>query len=126
MTLSPPPAPPAPSSFYTVTPCRVLDTRSEGEPWAERRRVALGGRCGVPATAKAVAANVTAIAAGGSGHFTFWPVGGPRPTASAVSYAVGKTRASAAILPLADDATLLAQPSGGTAHLVLDVTGYFD
>ena len=128
MTLSAPPAPPAPSSFYTVPPCRVLDTRTEGAPWssADRRRVALGGRCGVPATARAVAANVTAIAASGSGHISFWPVGGPQPAASTVSYSGGKTRASAAILPLADDATLLAQPTGGTAHLILDVTGYFD
>ncbi|MEA2563215.1 MAG: hypothetical protein QOH06_4719 [Acidobacteriota bacterium] len=128
MTLSAPPAPPAPSSFYTVTPCRVLDTRSEGTPWsgAERRRVALGGNCGVPATARAVAVNVTAVDATGAGHFTFWPVGGPQPAASAVNYAPGKTRASAAILPLADDATLLAQPSGGTVHLILDVTGYFE
>jgi hypothetical protein len=127
LTLSAPPAPPAPSSFYTVTPCRALDTRT-GPPWAsaERRRVALGGRCGVPATARAVAANVTAVAATGSGHFTFWPVGGPQPTASAVNYSAGQTRASAAILPLADDATLLAQPSGGTVHLLLDVTGYFE
>jgi hypothetical protein len=128
MTLSAPPAPPAPSSFYTVTPCRVLDTRNEAEPWAsaERRRLAVGGRCGVPVTARAVAANVTVVSATGSGHFTFWPVGGPQPVASAVSYSAGKTRASSAILPLADDATLLAQPSGGTVHLLLDVTGYFE
>lgn len=130
MTLSPPPAPPAPSSFYTVPPCRVLDTRNEGAPWlsAERRRLELGG-CGVPATARAVAANVTAVGATGPGSFTFWPVGGPRPVASAVSFSVARTRASAAILPLADDATLLAEPSvagGGTVHLVLDVAGYFE
>jgi hypothetical protein len=131
MTLSTPPAPPAPSSFYTVTPCRVLDTRTEGEPWvsAERRRVALGGRCGVPATAKAVAANVTAVGPSSLGTFTFWPVGGPQPAASIVSFPVGKTRATAAILPLADDATLLAEAAvagGSTVHLVLDVTGYFE
>ncbi|HWN41853.1 MAG TPA: DUF5060 domain-containing protein [Thermoanaerobaculia bacterium] len=131
MTLSAPPAPPAPSSFYTVTPCRAFDTRNEGEPFvsAERRRVALGGRCGVPATARAVAANVTAVGSTGLGSFTFWPVGGPRPTASAVSFAAGQTRAAAAILPLEDDATLLAEPSvagGGAVHLVLDVTGYFE
>jgi hypothetical protein len=73
--------------------------------------------------------NVTAIAATGPGHFTFWPVGVPLPVASAASFSAGPTRASAAILPLADDATLLAEPSvaaGGTVHLVLDVTGYFE
>ncbi len=128
MALSAPPAPPVASSFYTVAPCRVLDTRDAGDPWAsaERRRLALGGHCGVPATARAVAANVTVVSATGSGNFTFWPVGGPQPVASAVSYSAEQTRASAAILPLADDATLLAQPSGGTVHLLLDVTGYFE
>lgn len=131
LTLSAPAAPSAPSSFYTVAPCRVLDTRSEREPWAsaERRRVALGGHCGVPAAAKAVAVNVTAVASTGPGHFSFWPVGQPLPVASAVHFPAGQTRASAAILPLADDATLLAEPrvgGEGTVHLVLDVTGYFD
>ncbi|HEX5716864.1 MAG TPA: putative collagen-binding domain-containing protein, partial [Thermoanaerobaculia bacterium] len=130
MTLSTPPAPPAPSSFYTVTPCRALDTRNEGVPFvsAERRRVPLGGRCGVPATAKAVAANVTAVGPSSLGTFTFWPVGGAQPAASVVSFPAGKTRATAAILPLADDATLLAEPAmaGGAVHLILDVTGYFE
>ncbi|HWM90724.1 MAG TPA: DUF5060 domain-containing protein [Thermoanaerobaculia bacterium] len=131
LTLSTPPAPPEESSFYTVPPCRVLDTRTEGTPWpsAERRRLGLGGRCGVPATAKAVAVNVTAINPAGQGQFTFWPAGLPLPTASAVSFLAGKSRAAAAILPLADDGTLLAQPSvsgGAAVHLAVDVSGYFE
>lgn len=131
MTLSAPPPPPAASSFYTVAPCRVLDTREEEAPWgsAERRRVVVGGRCGVPATAKAVSVNVTAVASTGTGNFTLWPAGGPQPTASAVSFRAGQNRAAAAILPLADDATLLAQPTmaaGGAVDLLLDVNGYFE
>lgn len=130
MTLSAPPAAPAAAAFYTVPPCRALDTRNEGVAWAaaERRRLALGA-CGVPATARAVAANVTAVAATGPGSFTFWPTGRPRPAATAVSFSTAQTRAVSSVLPLADDATLLAEPAlaaGGTVHLLFDVTGYFE
>lgn len=131
LTLSAPPESPAPSSFYTVPPCRMLDTREEGAPWsaAERRRLGVGGRCGIPATARAVSANVTAVDPTGQGRFTFWPTDLPLPVASAVSFPAGQNQGSSAILPLADDGTLLAEPAvagGGTVHLVMDVSGYFE
>lgn len=127
LTLYPPSAAPPPSSFHTVQPCRALDTREEGAPWepAQRRRVALD-RCGIPPTARAVAANLTAVDPSGFGHVTFWPMGGPKPTASAISFSPGRSRAASAALPLGDDGTLLAEPAGGAAHLLVDVTGYFE
>jgi len=49
-----------------VTPCRVVDTRGAVGPWggpslqpSASRDFTLGGRCGIPADAIAVAANVT-------------------------------------------------------------------
>lgn len=136
LTIAAPPASPKPSDFYTVQPCRVLDTRSaamtpEGGAWpsAERRRLALGGRCGVPASARAVAANVTAVDATGSGRLSFWPVDGPNPGVSAINFPQGQNRAASTILPLGEDGTVLAEsflPGAGTVHLILDVSGYFE
>jgi hypothetical protein len=62
--------PPLGTAFYTVAPCRALDSRlaggafGEGPPaGGEARELTLAGRCGIPASAKAVAMNVTATAA---------------------------------------------------------------
>lgn len=135
LTLAPPPPAPRPSSFYTVPPCRVVDTglvtTPEGGPWpsAERRRLTVGGRCGVPASAKAVTANVTAVDATAQGRVALWPVDGPHPGVSAINFSAGKNRAASTVLPLGEDGTVLAEPflaGEGTVRLILDVTGYFD
>lgn len=135
LTLTAPPPPPTASSFYAVPPCRLLDTRSqagsEAGAWlsGERRRLEVGGRCGIPATARAVAANVTAVDPAGQGRFTIWPVGGPAPMASIASFGTGQNRATSTLLPLGADGTVLAEPfvtGGGTVQMILDVSGYFE
>ena len=138
--------------FYTVPPCRLVDTRATpgpsepassgapalhpgqvyaGEPaqpsWSRVFRVA--GQCGVPASAKAVSLNVAAVAPAASGFFTFYP--GDQlvaPAASAVSFAAGQTRASNLVVALSasGSGTLAVQNnSGAPAALVVDVNGYF-
>ncbi|MES1244185.1 MAG: hypothetical protein ABUT39_21450 [Acidobacteriota bacterium] len=120
------------SDFYTVAPCRALDTRS-ASPLSSgvAGLAALHGVCGVPATAVAVAVNVTAISATGSGNLRVYPGDVEPPAASSMNFQAGVTRANNAILPLAYDGTgtlgLLASVSGGsgTVHVVVDVVGYF-
>jgi hypothetical protein len=133
LTLTSPPPPPGATSFYTVPPCRLLDTRSGSGagawPSAERRRLALGGLCGIPSTARAVSANVTAVNPAGQGTLIVWPVDGPEPLASTASFGAGQTRSTPALLTLGEDGTVLAEPfvaGGGAVHLVLDVNGYFE
>src|SRR5206468_3279301 len=55
--------------FFTVFPCRAFDTRS-GSPMTSGtvRTFALAGACGIPATARAVAANLTVVQPGSQGH----------------------------------------------------------
>src|SRR6202008_2269525 len=49
--------------FYTVTPCRVLDTRSGTKPASGTTyTLQITGTCGVPASAQSVAANLTVVA----------------------------------------------------------------
>ncbi|HEV3343230.1 MAG TPA: hypothetical protein VG125_22855, partial [Pirellulales bacterium] len=54
-------------SFYTVTPCRVFDTRSTSSPLSTNiaSTFAIGGSCGVPVEATAVACNSTLVPQGG-------------------------------------------------------------
>jgi hypothetical protein len=119
------------ASFYTLAPCRVVDTRlADGalRP-GERRSYTLAGACGIPAGASAVAANLTAASPGSTGRLTLWPGGRENPGTSSLSFANGHTQANSAILELAGDGTVLAESflaaTGSSVHLIIDVAGYF-
>jgi hypothetical protein len=123
-------APPATSSaLYIVTPCRILDTRSpSGAPALASdttRDIQITGRCGIPAGATAVSANVTAASPTGTGFLALFPTGQSWPGTSSLSYRSGKTRASNSILVLAADGRVTILNSGSTQHVLIDVTGYF-
>jgi hypothetical protein len=122
------PVPPS-LSFYTVNPCRVVDTRLGGGPvvaGTDRTFTMVGGTCGVPATAQAVSLNVTVTQPTAPGNVRLFPAGGAVPNASTINYTAGLTRANNAVIGLgaAGELTARCQPSGST-HLVLDVNGYF-
>jgi len=120
--------------FYTVSPCRVLDSRDVygwwwGMPLAagEERLAPIGGTCGIPATAQAVSLNVTAVGATANGHVRIYPYGTARPQTSTVNFTVGQTRANNAIVLLgAGDITVFSGQQTGTVHVVIDVNGYFE
>ncbi len=130
-----PPAPP-PASFYTVTPCRLVDTRNSAGPsggpallaGAVRNFPATGGVCGVPSTAIAVSVNLTVTQPAAQGHLILYPgdAAGP-PLVSNINFTLGLTRASNAIVVLATNGGTISVKNGsaGTAHFVLDVNGYF-
>ena len=134
VTISPDTCTP-PLSFFTVTPCRLVDTREPAgpdggpalSPGVPRTFVA-AGRCGIPATAKALSLNVTVPAASDPGHVTLYPAETPPAATSVINYRTGQTRANSAILPLGAGVNLTAECAqpGGTVHLILDVTGYFE
>jgi acid phosphatase type 7 len=118
------------TSFYTIAPCRVADTRQIGPALTggSTRSFPVAGTCGIPADAVAVAANVTAVNPSAGGHFQLRPTGGAALGTSAVSFAAGRARADNVVLALGvqgevDVICNLAQ--AGTAHFVLDVSGYF-
>jgi hypothetical protein len=125
-------APTPGSSFFTLTPCRLLDTRWPGAGPAlasgEVRHVQAAGTCEIPAGAVALSLNVTAVASTGQGNIRFAPGGTPAPVTSTVNFAPGQTRANNAILALGggglDAVATVAGP--GSVHLILDVNGYFE
>jgi hypothetical protein len=119
----------AAARFFTVTPCRALDTRATTPLLANAARsVPLAGVCGVPPSAATVAANVTIVAPSGAGSLVVFPAGGANPGTSTLNFRAGATRANNAHLVLGQGGAasfLLAGPAGGTAQLLVDVLGYY-
>jgi streptogramin lyase len=120
--------------FYTLTPCRVIDTRnpsgSLGGPAliaGTDRLFQLAGACGIPSTAQAVAINAAVTQSGGLGHLSVYPGGSPLPLVSFINYSAGQTRANNGILALGSGGYVIVHcgQSSGTVHLILDASGYF-
>ncbi|HWM95214.1 MAG TPA: endonuclease [Thermoanaerobaculia bacterium] len=123
-------------SFYTVTPCRVVDTRNAEGPYGGPalssgvpRLFSMTGNCGIPATAEAVSLNITVVGATGSGDLRFFPGDQGPTTATAINFVASLVRANNAIFGLSGDGELGVQAfvaGAGEVHLVVDVGGYFD
>jgi Glycoside hydrolase family 44 len=129
--------PPAPTSFYTLPPCRVLDTRNPTGAWAgpalasgAQRSFALAGRCGIPATARAVSANLTVTGAGAGGYLRAFAADlAAVPAVSNLNFGAGQDRANNAVVAVSQDgnAAITIQPelATGTVNFIFDVNGYF-
>lgn len=127
-----PPAAPSAGSFFTVAPCRAVDTRdvvggilASGVPQTYR----LAAACGVPCSARAISANISVVEPTGTGFFTLYPGGTGPPVTATLNFGAAQTRANNAILSLGADGSFAVLPfvsGGGQAHLVVDVTGYFE
>ncbi|HWS71138.1 MAG TPA: PKD domain-containing protein, partial [Thermoanaerobaculia bacterium] len=119
-------------AFFAVTPCRLFDSRSANGGAALTNSsdtfVQVGGKCGVPAGAKVVAATFAAITPTGDGYFKVYDPTKALPS-DALSFVGGTTGfANNAFAPLASDGRLaIRTATSGTAttHLIIDVTGYF-
>jgi hypothetical protein len=121
--------------FYTLSPCRLIDTRNPVGPYGGPSLVAgasrsfvLAGQCGIPLTATAVSLNVTVVSpTTGPGHLTVYPGGASLPLASTINYNQGNIRANNATIPLgsAGDIAVYCGQGSGTANLVVDTNGYF-
>jgi hypothetical protein len=118
--------------FYTVTPCRVLDTRTGSGPITSGGVLvfAVSGSCGIPSDAWAVTLNLTVIGATGNGNVVLFPGNAAPPPTSTINFAAGLTLANNAILALSSDGagSLAAKAivaGSGTVDVIVDVNGYF-
>ncbi|HKH48542.1 MAG TPA: M12 family metallo-peptidase [Thermoanaerobaculia bacterium] len=129
-------APPAVATdFFTVTPCRLLDTRNANGTWggpalgpSTQRSFPATGRCGVPATATTVVVNVTVTGPTASGYLSIFPGNAFDLGTSLLSLIPGRMLANNATLRLATDGTgtiVISNNSTGTTNVVVDVTGYY-
>jgi hypothetical protein len=134
-TPTPTPTPSQPRTFYSVPPCRAIDTRPSsqllgGGAATVRNFVLAGvpvGACSIPATAKAVSLNVTVTGPTAAGDLRLFPGGAPA-LVSTINYRTGQTRANNAIITLGaghDIDVQCDQAAGTSVHLIIDVNGYF-
>jgi metallopeptidase family M12-like protein/IPT/TIG domain-containing protein len=129
-------APPATAlSFFTLTPCRVLDTRNPNGPLggpalaaSSQRLFTVAGTCGIPAGAKSLSANVTIVNPAALGFLAFYAGNAFPFGTSTINFSPGQVRANNAILTLATDGTGtlgVQNGAGGTVNFLVDVNGYF-
>jgi hypothetical protein len=127
-----------PFQFFSLTPCRIVDTRgpigvtggpvlTAGAP----RNFPIAGQCGVPSSARAATLNVTMVGPTQDGFLSIWPYNTPMPTVSTINAAAGEPAiANGAIVPLTTDpsfhvSVVYGTAVPGTSHVIIDVTGYF-
>ncbi len=121
-------------NYYTLAPCRVLDTRNPAGPLGGPALVAqadrtftVAGTCAIPPDAKALSLNIAVTQPTGAGNIRLHPGGTAVPLVSAINYKTGQTRSNNAVIPLSASGQLAAflDQVAGTAHLIVDVNGYF-
>jgi plastocyanin len=123
------PTQPTPRAFFSVAPCRAVDTRAADAPAlaaGSTRTFALAGKCGIPASANAVSLNVTVTAPTAAGDLRIFPGGTSQPLVSTINYRAGQTRANNAIAGLGEsgDLSIKCDQTTGTVHVIIDVNGY--
>jgi DNA polymerase IIIc chi subunit len=117
--------------FYTVSPCRLVDTRGAQGPAlaaGASRTFTFAGACGLPSGAKSVSLNVTVVAGSRAGDVVVYPADLAAPGTPTVYFTAGQTRANNAIVSLATNGagTVAVKNSAAAAvHVVVDVNGYF-
>jgi uncharacterized repeat protein (TIGR01451 family) len=120
--------------YFTVAPCRLFDTRLADGPYggpelaanSERDIDAVAGSCGIPATADALAVNITVANATAGGHFKVYEDGLALPVTSALNFDAGQSRANNAIVRMVDGVFTIYNASTGANDAIVDVVGYFE
>jgi len=118
--------------LYTLTPCRVADTRSAAAALGGPSLTANGTRsfaipsssCNLPSTAQAYSLNVTAVPPGPLMYLTAWPSGQTQPVVSTLNSLAGKVVANAAILPAGSAGAVSIFVSNAT-DVILDINACF-
>jgi len=119
-----------PAQYHTITPCRSADTRSTAQPAlaaGASRSFQIGGECGIPEDASAVAFNFTITQPTAAGDLRIFPGDSALPLVSTINYRKNQTRANNAVVPLGSggDITVRVDQASGTVQFVIDVVGYF-
>jgi hypothetical protein len=122
------------TNYFTVSPCRVADTRNPIGPYGgpalaanADRTFVIATQCGIPLTARAVSFNLTVTLPTALGDLRVFPAGAGLPLVSALNWRPGQTRANNAIVTLgpAGNIGVHVDQGSGTVHFIIDVNGYF-
>jgi len=114
-------------SLYTITPCRIRDTRDPPAmlaPFVPFTVQVTGGPCGIPPEAEALAGNLTALGSSQAGFILAQPAGTAGLDTSTINFAAGQTRANNFNLGLSTAGRIeLTAPT--PVHAIVDASGYY-
>jgi hypothetical protein len=128
----------APSSFVSITPCRLFDTRpapanvgdrntplAAGEDFV-RQVTGTNGDCTIPAGATAISYNLT-VPNGLDGFLTLYPADAiSRPSTSTINPVTGQgVKVNGGIVGLSAAGAIKLYSLRGPVDALLDITGYF-
>jgi hypothetical protein len=121
------------STYFPVTPTRLLDTRTGSGPLGPGASLDLAvvDVAGVPSSGvTAVVLNVTAVDATAQGSYlTVYPAGGSRPLASNLNVTAGTTSTNlvtVAVPPLGNQAGVVTiYNNAGSVNVVADINGWY-
>ena len=127
-------APPPATLFHTLAPCRVFDTRNAVGPYGgpaiaagSSRSFVIRGRCGVPATAKSIAGNLTITSPTAAGSLRVVPGGTGSTGTTTASFSAGQTRANNLDVGLGTNGDILVDGlANGSVQAIFDVVGWFE
>ncbi len=122
-------------AFFTLTPCRIADTRAGsgltgafGAPsmaaGASRSFPVPASNCNVPSTAQAYSLNITVSPAGRLNYLTVWPAGQTIPVVSTLNSYNGAALANASLVPAGTAGAISVFASNAT-DVIIDINGYF-
>jgi len=126
------PSGPGSLAFYSLTPCRIVDTRNANSPFGgpslgggSTRSFAIpSSACGVPSTVQAYSLNFTVVPHGPLGYLATWPTGQIQPLVSTLNSFDGSVVANAAIVPAGTNSAINVFATDAT-DVVIDINGYF-
>jgi Repeat of unknown function (DUF5650)/Putative Ig domain len=125
-----------PSEFVALSPGRLADTRPAGvtvdglfaaggaRAAGSTFELPVAGRGGVPADARSVSLNITAVDPTSDGYATVYPCGGAVPNASNLNYTAGHNLAGGVITKIGSGGKVCIYVSAAT-QLIVDVNGSF-
>jgi hypothetical protein len=119
-------------NFYSVTPCRIVDTRNANGTFGgpilsggtSRTFPLSQGSCRLPTNTAAYSLNMTVVPSGLLGYLTTWPTGEIQPVVSTLNALKGQVVANAAIVPAGTNGSVNVYVTNDT-QVVIDTNGYF-
>ncbi len=122
------------ATYGPITPVRALDTRPGfaiglSGPLAANmpRQLNITGLPTIPDDATAITGNLTVVGQTKAGYLSITKTSVINPATSTLNFPFGDTRANGVSVPLnaAGGLWIVYKASGGSTHVILDVTGYY-
>jgi len=124
------------NAFVPIVPCRLMDTRAGGQIGPNQTLTAKSvrsvagrgtqGQCVIPASATALAVNLTAVGGTSASFLTIWPDEELRPNSSNLNWAPGAAVANTADVGLSSTGNFTVFNESGTVDIIIDIAGYYE